>query len=548
MVRRVWFSLALVLLGAAMLATAQLAAAEGGFGFRQGGVFRVGFSGASVQVDPQIAYVTTAWWMEYATAAKLVNYQDLAGEPGTRLVPEVASRYTVSRDGRTWTFFIRKGFRFSDGLPVTAASFKLAIDRVANHDLASPGAPFITDPKGATIVGAREVADGRSQHVRGVVAKGNRLVIHLARRDPAFISKLAMPFFQATSARLPLNREVTGAYPSAGPYFFSRNVPNALTQLRRNPYYRGARTHNLRGVDVRWNLPEESGYQQVQSGSLDEGPLPAAHVREVAKAYGVNRSRFWRKPMSCLSFLAINDDRPLFRNNVALRRALSWSVNRKAYARAAGPYAVTPWSHLLPPTSPASLTAQKLQPYRGAPNLRKARSLSAGHLRRGRINIGYRSTGSMGGAAQARLLRADLVKLGIDPARIRLKAFSGADIYDVMGKRGTDLDLGVGMGWCADASPMDPASLVRQALESSSLFGIGSVKYARRLQAALRLKGEAQYRALGKLDVDLTKDLAPTVVLGVYNNRYLFSSRVDRRSLVYQNVYTDWSIPALALK
>ena len=543
--RRLMFSLGLLAVGAAMLAAAQLASA--GFGFRQGGILRVGFSGAPVQVDPQLAYVSTAWWLEYATAAKLVNYQDRPGQPGTRLALEVASRYTVSRDGRTWTFSIRKGFRFSDGLPVTAASFKHAIDRVANHDLGSPGAQFITDPQGATIVGAREVSDGRSQHVRGVAAKGNRLVIHLARRDPSFLSKLAMPFFQATSARLPLGREVTGAYPSAGPYFFSRNGPDALTQLRRNPYYRGARTHNLRGLDVRWNLGEEAAYQQVQAGSLDEGPLPTAHVREVAKAYGVNRTRFWKKPTSCLSFLAINDDRPLFRNNVALRRALSWVVNRRAYAGASGPYALTPWSHLLPPTSPGSVTPTRLQPYRGAPDLRKARRLAAGHLRRGRINIGYRSSGTIG-TPQARLLRADLVKLGVDPARVRLKAYGGADIYGAMGKRNSDLDLGVGMGWCANTSPVDPASLIRAALESSSLFGIDNAKFTRRLRAALKLEGQAHYRALGKLDVDLMQNLAPTVVLGVYNNRYFFSSRVDPRSLVYQNVYADWSIPRLALK
>lgn len=528
-----------------MLAAAQLASA--GFGFRQGGVFRYGSVGASVQIDPQVAYVSTAWWLEYATAAKLFNYPDRAGQAGTRLAPEVASGYTVSRDGRTWTFFVRKGFHFSDGLPVTAASFKYAIDRVANHDLASPGAPFITDQNGANIVGAAAVNAGRVQHVRGVVVKGNRLIVHLTRPDPTLPRLLAMPFFQATSARLPLNREVTGAYPSAGPYFFSRNDPNVLTQLRRNPYYRGVRAPNLRGLDVRWNLNEESAYRQVQVGSLDEGPLPAAHVGEVAKAYGVNRTRFWARPTSCLSFLAINEDRPLFKNNVALRRALSWAVNRKAYAAAPGAYLMTPWSHLLPPTAPGSVTAPKEQPFRGAPNLAKARRLAAGHLRRGRINIGYRSSGTVG-TPQARLLRADLVKLGVDPARIRLKGYSGADLYDVMGKRRTDLDLGVGTGWCATTSPIDPASLVREALGSSNLFGIDSAKYSRRLRKALRLKGEAQYRALGKLDVDLMKDLAPTIVLGVYNNRYFFSSRVNPRSLVYQNVYTDWSIPRLALR
>jgi peptide/nickel transport system substrate-binding protein len=548
MVRRVWLSLGLVLLGGAMLVTAQLAAAEGGFGFRQGGVFRYGSVGASVQIDPQLAYVSTAWWMEYATAAKLFNYPDRPGAAGTRLVPEVASRYTVSRAGKTWTFFIRNGYRFSDGLPVTAASFKYAIDRVANHDLASPAAPFITDAKGANIVGARAVNGGDAQHVRGVVVKGNRLIVHLARPDATFPTLLAMPFFQATSARLPLNREVTGGYPSAGPYFFRSNKANVITELRRNPYYRGSRPRNLRGVEVRWNLDAETAYQRVRSGALDEGALPAAHVRDVARKYGVNRTRFWVKPSSCLGMLAINRERRLFRNNVALRQALNWAVNRKAYAATVEPYARTPWTHLLPPTFPGSVTARKLQPYLGAPDLRKARRLAADHLRRGKVNIGYRSSSSgTGGAAQAQLLRDTLVRLGMAPGRITLKAFSGADIYDAMGKRNTDLDLGAGMGWCVDY-PFDPASVLRALLNPNSLQSGSSTKYDRKLRAALRLKGPARDRALGKIDLEVTKDVAPAVVLNVYNNRYFFSSRVDRRSLVYSNPNTDWSIPALALK
>ena len=541
---RFWVSLGTLALGAAMLVTAQLAAAS--FGFRQGGIFRYGVPGASVQIDPQLAYVSTAWWLEYATAAKLFNYPDRPGQAGTRLVPEVASRYTVSRDGRTWTFFIRKGFRFSDGLPVTAASFRYAIDRVANHDLASPGAPFITDPNGASIVGAGAVNSGSAQHVRGVVAKGNRLVVRLTRPYAALPSLLTMPFFQATSARLPLGRETTGGYPSAGPYFFSRNEANVVTELRRNPYYRGARPHNLRGVEVRWSLDEESAYQRVQSGSLDESSPPAAHVREAAKAYGVNRTRFWVKPTSCVGLLAINRARPLFRNNVALRRALNWAVDRKAYAASAGPYTRKPWTHLLPPTFPGSVTATKLQPYGGGPDLRKARRLAAGHLRRGKINVGYRSSGTTG-TTQARQLRDELVELGVDPARIKLKPFSGADIYDAMGKRNTDLDLGVGMGWCGDFLS-DPAFLISLALDPASPLGSQNTKYRRKLAAALKLTGRARERALGKLDLEVTRGVAPAVVLNVYNNRYLFSSRVDPKSLVYSNALVDWSIPALALK
>src|SRR5947209_7086149 len=192
MPRRLWLSVGMLAAGAGLLATARLAGASP----PSSGIFRVGSTGASVQIDPQLAYVTTAWWLEYATAAKLYNWSDR----GTRLVPEVASRVAVSNRGRTYTFFLRQGFRFNDGSPVTAKSFSYAIDRVANHDLASPGAQFITDPNGTDIVGAQGVSEGDATHVSGVKVKGPyKLVIRLVRPDMTFLSKLTMPFFQATS-------------------------------------------------------------------------------------------------------------------------------------------------------------------------------------------------------------------------------------------------------------------------------------------------------------------------------------------------------------
>jgi hypothetical protein len=59
---------------------------------KNGGVFRYGTTAASVQIDPQVGYLATAWWLEYATAAKLFNYPDRNGQAGALLRPEVASR------------------------------------------------------------------------------------------------------------------------------------------------------------------------------------------------------------------------------------------------------------------------------------------------------------------------------------------------------------------------------------------------------------------------------------------------------------------------
>jgi len=75
--RRLWLSVAMLVAGASLLVAASLASASNTHvALKKGGVWRAGTTGASVQIDPQLGYVTTAWWLEYATAAKLFNYPD----------------------------------------------------------------------------------------------------------------------------------------------------------------------------------------------------------------------------------------------------------------------------------------------------------------------------------------------------------------------------------------------------------------------------------------------------------------------------------------
>jgi peptide/nickel transport system substrate-binding protein len=558
MFQRLWLSIAMLAGGVGLLFTAQHAgAAAGDSSFTKGGVFRVGTTGASVQVDPQLAYITTAWWLEYATAAKLYNYPDRKGPTGELLVPEVASRFTVSNGGRTYTFFIRKGFTFSDGTPVRAENFKYAIDRAANHDLASPGAYFIIDEDGTNIVGAKEVNDCSCvTNVRGVKVRGNRLIIHLTRPDGTFLSKITMPFFQATSTKLPLDREVVNisditTIPSAGPYAYSRNDVNTLTSIRQNPFWKRGpgriRPRNLAGLDLRWNLNEQAAFRQVQNNELDEGPLPAAEVQGVANQYGLNTTRFWSKPVNCTGYLPMNMSRPLFKDNPQLRRAVSYAIDRRAYVAQAGPYAGQPWSHLLNPGVPGW---RNVNPYPlDRPDLTRARQLAAGHFRDGKITVAYFSSGTTN-PAQAQIVRHDLVNLGFEPGNIKMKPFSGGWWGNPM----VDADIGVSMGWCSDYP--DPFDWINVLLNGKTVDDENSVNYSfmnlpkwnRKMAAAARLIGPKRFKVYGQMDIDLMTQVAPMAVERTYNNRYFFSNRVNPKSLVYQGIYQDWSIPALALK
>ena len=208
--RRLWFSVAMLAAGASLLVAASFASASGASpSIHKGGTLKIGTTGNLDSVDPAIAYGTTSWWFEFSTRANLYTYPDRAGAAGGKLIPEVAKGFTVSKNGRVYTFHLKSGYRFSDGAKVTAKNFAYAIKRATNKTLNSPAGPFIKDKSAVNIA--------------GVSASGLTLKITLKRADPNLITVMAMPFFQAASLKLPLTKEVINVksksdLPTAGPY------------------------------------------------------------------------------------------------------------------------------------------------------------------------------------------------------------------------------------------------------------------------------------------------------------------------------------------
>jgi ABC-type transport system substrate-binding protein len=122
-----------VIAGAAIAAllALSLAASGGARGVAEGGTFRVTLGGGAFDfIDPALAYQGSSWAILNPVCATLMTYLDKPPPAGYRLVTDVAKDYPkASQGGRTWTFTLRSGFRFSDGTPVRASAFAHAIDR-----------------------------------------------------------------------------------------------------------------------------------------------------------------------------------------------------------------------------------------------------------------------------------------------------------------------------------------------------------------------------------------------------------------------------------
>ena len=166
-----------------------------------------------------------------------MNWQDKEGAAGAVATPEVSAGLPViSRDGKTYTFTIKPGFRFSNGQPVTARSFVDSFNRFANPRMQSTGVAFLD-----VVQGAQAVIDGEAKTISGVRAQGNKLTVRLTKAAPDFLARLTMPFMQAIDTNLARQIDANGInqYASCGPYYFSSRTPGRSITAQAQPALQG---------------------------------------------------------------------------------------------------------------------------------------------------------------------------------------------------------------------------------------------------------------------------------------------------------------------
>src|SRR5262249_43280189 len=219
-------------------------------------------------VDPQLEYRTDDASMVFSTSMMLLNFPEKAGVAGSQLYPEAATAFpTISKDGKTYTYKIHSGLRFSDGSPVTAAAYQRAFERILSPKMGSPLGVNLNLQD--VIVGGQAFLAGKTQHIAGISAKGLTIAFHLQKPNPAFVAILAMPWFTAIKPDTPYSSSGLNTYPAAGPYYIASRDPGRTTVLKRNPYYKGSRPANPDQIVFTANVNTDQSLLQVKAGQAD---------------------------------------------------------------------------------------------------------------------------------------------------------------------------------------------------------------------------------------------------------------------------------------
>lgn len=473
---------------------------------------RVAFGSLPDYLDPQLSYTGEGWTAMYDTYIPLLTYRHANGQVGSEIVPGLAeSMPRITNGGRTYTLFLRRGLKYSDGTPVKASDFEYAVRRM--FKLGSGGSPFYT-----VIVGAEEFLRTKRGGISGIVTdnRTGKIVIHLLEPTSTFTDLLALMFVAPVPSGTPMRELSFEPPPATGPYAITSAEVGRGWSYSRNPAWAGngplmpqIPDGHVDRIEVRVIHSGEAEVRAVLAEKIDwmQNSPPAAWFEELRRRFAGTQLRV--EPILSTYYFWMNTTKPPF-DDLRIREAANYAVNPKALARIYGGQ-LTPSHQILPPGMPG-FRRFNLYPH----DMAKARRLVAAADPADRKITVWTDTESPNAEA-GEYFAAQLRKIGF---QVRLKVLGAGFYFSEIGKRSrANLDAGWS-NWFADYA--HPDDWFRPLLLGSSIFRRSNGNFAQIDVPALNSRieklnerplGPARERTYAALDRSYMK-LAPWVPYG----------------------------------
>jgi len=321
---------------------------SGSSGASKGGTATVVEGTFPQSLDPSIDFTTQGGEVHWLTYLGPYSFAHASGTAGTAIIPAMATgQPTITDGGKTYTFTLRSGLKYSDGTPVKASDLTFAIER--DLKLGWSAASFLT----STIQGASAYSTGKAKTISGITTDdaSGKTTIHLVSPYGAFLDVLAVPGVSYLPASTPMKAEPNNPPVGFGPYTIKNVVPNQSFELALNPNYASQAIPGIPAGHLNVDIKVESNTTTEASDVLNNtadvfdwgDTIPPALVQQVQgqtsryKAYETNKTFY---------FFLNTTEKPF--NNALAREAVQIGVDRPALARL-GSGQLVPGCFLLPP-------------------------------------------------------------------------------------------------------------------------------------------------------------------------------------------------------
>jgi peptide/nickel transport system substrate-binding protein len=230
----------------------------------------------------------------------------------TGFLPSLASSWTISPNGLTYTFYIRPDVKFSNGQPLTTADVVYSIKRNMQQTI-------------STMYFLQAL-------IANIQTRGSAVIITLHKPWPNLLAELAGPneaiypqnAFSASTAKAFFFQHPIGT----GPFMLTKVVPNTSYTVIRNPYYWDkAQEPLLHSITFQIVTDDTTRATAVLGGRADIAlDPPAPQVATYRRTSGVWVSIV---PSSDMWLIVFNTKKYPF-SNQKFREAISYAIDRKA--------------------------------------------------------------------------------------------------------------------------------------------------------------------------------------------------------------------------
>ena len=480
--------------------------------------------------------------LQYAVGVRLMDVK-VATNGTTTLYPSGAvGPPALSHSGRSLTFVVRPGFRYSppSGAAVTAADWKFSIERALSPVTAPPSRTTVSRSS-ATSPASMPTRRSARRTSAASWSPGPRITFTLTKPSPTFPARLANACFTSVPLGTPaIVDAVAQPIASAGPYYIDSHIEGQQLILRRNPNYTGPRKRLVDAIVFRNGFDPGRAASLVAAGSADytfpNGDSDTAPSMTPGRALCAHarRRRRQRAPVFPAGILG----HPLAHPQHAARAAARCETapGDQAGARPQRRRKVdgaVPATRMIPPGVPGYAAQQK--PLVGGP--RRARAL-IGNRKIHLAMYTFEGGGGGGNVERARLVRASLGAVGI-----HLSVHVVGDPWTFAARNPSQVDI-LFDGWAPDY--LDASDMLNELLDPRLLAGglyppfFTDPRWLARLRAAASTTGAGRAAAYSRLDRALAEGPTPAVpVVYLAGTPQLFSKRIGCHTFLPQ--YTAWS-------
>lgn len=259
---------------------------------------------------------------------RLVECQVIDGQ--TKIVPGLADKWEISKDGLTYTFHLHKGVKFSNGEELKADDVVYTVNRMMNPATKADNTD-VFDP----IKGASDVYNGKAKTVSGIKAVDDSTVqMTLEKAFAPFLANLTVPGASIYNRKAcEAAGDKFGIDPAStvgtGPFIVKKWTLNSEIVLDKNPnYFKGAA--KLDGVRMKIITDANTAKMSFENGELDVFDMAGDGQTQIPY---FEKSDKWKNnivkgPKAGIYYYAFNESiKPL--DNPKVRKAIQEAIDRK---------------------------------------------------------------------------------------------------------------------------------------------------------------------------------------------------------------------------